>query len=70
MGTSSRLLLSPGLSSVASSPAVAMGLTYIAMANSLGLAMQNAVATQQRAQITASAATTIVMAKIIQCASG
>ncbi|KVH57097.1 killing trait family protein [Burkholderia sp. MSMB1072] len=46
-------------------PAWAMAMTYVAMADSLGLAMQNAVANQQRGQLIANAATTRVLALII-----
>ena len=51
-------------------PAVAMGMTYLAMADSIGLAMQNAVACQQRSQITANTATTVATARILRAASG
>jgi hypothetical protein len=50
---------------VGMSPAVSMGMVYIAMANSLSLAMENAVATQQRGQVVAGAATTQVLTLII-----
>ena len=40
--------------------------TYLAMADSLGLAMQNAVANQQRGQVTAGASLAQVLALIIQ----
>jgi hypothetical protein len=42
-----------------------MGMTYVSMADSLGLAMANAVANQQRCQVVADAATTQVLALII-----
>jgi len=41
-----------------------MALTYVAAAQSMGLAMANAVATQQRGQLTAQAATIKVLARI------
>nr|WP_197334486.1 RebB family R body protein [Ralstonia syzygii] len=47
-------------------PALAMAMTYLAMADSLGLAMGNAVANQQRGQVIAGAATARVLALIIQ----
>jgi hypothetical protein len=46
-------------------PSVAMGMTYVSMADSLGLAMANAVANQQRCQVVADAAVTQVLALII-----
>ena len=46
-------------------PSVAMGMTYVAMADSIGLAMANAVANQQRGQVVAGAAVTQVVALII-----
>ena len=55
---------------IAQAPAVAMGMTYLAMADSIGLAMQNAVACQQRSQITANTATTVATARILRAASG
>ena len=53
------------LATVGVAPAVAMGMTYIAMADSLGLAMENAVANQQRGQVLAGAALASVLAQII-----
>lgn len=50
---------------VAQSAAAAMAMTYLAMADSIGIAMNNAVANQQRGQIIAGAATTQVLALII-----
>ncbi|WP_230943351.1 RebB family R body protein [Burkholderia cepacia] len=47
-------------------PAFAMAMTYVAMADSLGLAMGNAVANQQRGQVVADAATVQVLALIIK----
>lgn len=46
-------------------PSIAMGMTYVAMADSIGLAMENAVANQQRGQVTANAALVQVLALII-----
>ncbi|CAG9235118.1 hypothetical protein BGLA2_650076 [Burkholderia gladioli] len=46
-----------------------MAMTYVAMADSLGLAMQNAVANQQRGQLIANAAATRILALIIQSGS-
>lgn len=45
---------------------MAMGMTYLAMADSIGLAMQNAVSNQQRGQVTAAAAVTQSLALIIK----
>jgi len=55
------LLAVPGLA-----PALAMDMTYIAMAGSIGLAMGNAVANQQRGQVIAQAALVQVLALIIK----
>lgn len=52
--------------SVALAPAAAMGMTYLAMADSIGLSMQNAVANQQRGQVTAAAAVSQTLVLIIQ----
>ncbi|MBK3803796.1 hypothetical protein GAY33_32315 [Azospirillum brasilense] len=46
-------------------PSLAMDMTYVAMADSLGLAMQNAVANQQRAQVITEAALAQVITLII-----
>lgn len=43
-----------------------MAMTYVAMADSLSLAMGNAVANQQRGQVIADAATALVLALIIK----
>jgi hypothetical protein len=51
---------------IALAPSFAMSATYLAMADSLGLAMQNAVANQQRGQVTAGASLSQVLALIIQ----
>lgn len=45
---------------------MAMGMTYLAMADSISLAMQNAVSNQQRAQVTAAAAVTQTLVLIIK----
>jgi hypothetical protein len=50
---------------IGQAPAFAMGMTYLAMADSLGLAMENAVASQQRGQVLAGAALAQVLALII-----
>lgn len=50
----------PGLA-----PALAMDMTYLAMAGSIGQAMRNAVANQQRGQVIAQASLTQVLALII-----
>lgn len=47
------------------SPAVAMGMTYQAMADSISIAMTNAVAAQQNGQIIGNAALVQVLALII-----
>ncbi len=54
------LLAVPGLA-----PALAMDMTYLAMAGSIGQAMQNAVANQQRGQVLAQASLAQVLALII-----
>ncbi|HGM5880833.1 MAG: RebB family R body protein [Stenotrophomonas maltophilia] len=51
---------------IALAPSFAMSATCLAMADSLGLAMQNAVANQQRGQVTAGASLAQVLALIIQ----
>ena len=50
---------------VSQAPAVAMAITYLAMAETIGLAMENAVAAQQRGQIIGEAATIQVVALIV-----
>lgn len=50
---------------IGEAPAAAMAMTYVAMADSIALAMQNAVSAQQRGQLIAGAATTQVVAMII-----
>ncbi|HEL2977223.1 TPA: RebB family R body protein [Stenotrophomonas maltophilia] len=51
---------------IALAPSFAMSATYLAMADSLALAMQNAVANQQRGQVTAGASLAQALALIIQ----
>lgn len=46
-------------------PATAMGMTYVAMAGTVALAMENAVAAEQRGQVIGEAATVQVVALII-----
>ena len=46
-------------------PSLAMDMTYVAMADSIGLAMQNAIANQQRAQVITEAALAQVLTLII-----
>jgi len=46
-------------------PSAAMAMTYVAMADSISLAMGNAVANQQRGQVLADAAMVQVLALII-----
>ncbi|AJK50280.1 RebB family R body protein [Burkholderia plantarii] len=55
---------------VALAPSAAMGMTYLAMADSIALAMANAVASQQRGQVLGEAALAQVLAKILASASG
>jgi Killing trait len=43
-----------------------MGMTYLAMADSIGLVMQNAAANQQRGQVVATAAVTQSLVLIIK----
>lgn len=54
---------------VGEAPSLAMAMTYVAMAGTVGLAMENAVAAQQRGQVVAGAATVLVLAKIIAAAA-
>lgn len=51
--------------SVGQAPALAMGMTDLAMADSIGLAMQNAVSTQQRGQVIGQATLAQVLAMIL-----
>jgi hypothetical protein len=50
---------------IGEAPSAAMGMTYLAMADSIGLAMENAVSAQQRGQVIGEAATVQVVALII-----
>jgi hypothetical protein len=50
---------------VAMSPPLAMGMTYVAMAGSISLAMENAVAAEQRGQVIGGAATAQVLTVIL-----
>jgi hypothetical protein len=52
--------------SLAQAPAMAMGMTYLAMADSISLAMQNAVSNQQRGLVTAAAAVNQTLVLIIK----
>ncbi|HSI50484.1 MAG TPA: RebB family R body protein [Ideonella sp.] len=58
------------LAAIGQAPALAMGMTYVAMADSIGLAMENAVANQQRGQVLADAALAQVLALIIYKGAG
>lgn len=58
-------IASGSLAAIGQSPSLAMGMTYVAMADSIGLAMQNAVANQQRSQVLANAAVVQVLSLII-----
>ena len=51
---------------VATAPSVAMGMTYVAMADSIGLAMANATANQQYMQAITNAAVVQIVAMIIK----
>ncbi|MEA1672212.1 RebB family R body protein [Nitrospirillum sp. BR 11163] len=50
---------------IGTAPSLAMAMTYTAMADSIGLAMENAVANQQRGQVLAEAALAQVLTFII-----
>jgi hypothetical protein len=50
---------------VGQAPALAMGLTYVAMADSMALVMGNAAAAQQRGQVLSAAALAQVLVLII-----
>jgi hypothetical protein len=50
---------------VGQAPALAMGLTYVAMADSIALVMSNAAAAQQRGQVLGGAALAQVLVLII-----
>jgi hypothetical protein len=49
----------------AQAPAMAMGMTYVAMADSIALVMENAAAAQQRGQVLAAAAVAQVLVMIL-----
>ncbi|MEM9458285.1 MAG: RebB family R body protein [Myxococcota bacterium] len=67
MGTSSRPRTgSVEFAAVNDAPTTAMAMTYVASADSMGLAMHNAVANQQRGQVLATVATTVVTGLIIR----
>lgn len=51
---------------IGEAPSAAMAATYVAMANSIGLAMNNAVSAQQRGQALGEAATAKVVGVIFQ----
>tara|TARA_R110002072_G_scaffold22383_17_gene78181 strand:+ start:2543 stop:2749 length:207 start_codon:yes stop_codon:yes gene_type:complete len=51
---------------IGEAPSAAMAMTYLAMANSIGHAMDNAVAAQQRGQLMAEAATFQVLAMVLK----
>jgi hypothetical protein len=55
--------------SIGLAPSVAMGMTYVSMADSIGLEMANAVANQQRGQVVAGAALVQVLTLIIAAGS-
>ena len=50
------------VAAIAEAPGVAMGMTYVANADSIGLVMENPAAPQQRGQVVAGVATTITVA--------
>ncbi|WP_144633815.1 RebB family R body protein [Bordetella genomosp. 13] len=54
---------------IALAPSAAMAMCDLAMANSLALAMANAVASQQRGQVVCETAVSIVLAKILTAAA-
>lgn len=56
---------SPSAVAVGIAPSAAMGMTYVAMAGTIGLAMENAVNAQQRGQVLAEAAVATVIAQIL-----
>ena len=59
-GTASLYALSAG-----AAPSVSMAWTYLAMAQSIGLLMNNAVAAERNMQTTANAATTVACARML-----
>jgi len=50
-------------------PSMAMGMCYVSMADSIGIAMSNAVSRQQRDQVVADAALVLVLKLIIAAGS-
>lgn len=60
----------PVVIGVGEAPSVAMGMTYLAMANSIGLAMGNAAAAQQRGQLIGETAMVQVVAMILAKGAG
>lgn len=54
---------------IGEAPSLAMAMTYVAMAGTVALAMENAVAAQQRGQVVGETATILVLAKIIAAAA-
>ena len=59
-------LVSGTVLTIGEAPSAAMAMTYIAMANSIGVAMGNAVTAQQRGQLIGEAATVKVVAVIFE----
>ena len=57
--------LTATLLAIGVAPSAAMGMTYVAMARTTALAMENGVAAQQRGQLIGEAATVQVVAFII-----
>lgn len=55
---------------IGTAPSVAMGMTYVAMANSISKVMGNAATAQQNMQITSNAATTTAVAMILAQGAG
>ncbi|MBU1253824.1 RebB family R body protein [Qipengyuania sp. DY56-A-20] len=51
---------------IGEAPSAAMAMTYLAMTNSIGHAMENAVAAQHRGQLMAEAATFKVLAMVLK----
>lgn len=56
----------PAILSLEQAPAAAMGMTYLAAAESIGLVMQNAAHNQQRGQVTAAAAVSQTLVLILK----
>lgn len=55
---------------IAAAPAEAMAMTYAAMADSIGLAMQNATATQRNMQVVANSSVAVCCALMVKQAAG